>query len=97
MIVKYDNNMDKYLHNEQEIIKKYGRLSKKIIINLSTLYSADNLSLVPDKPPTKRHKLSTGEWAISLSKNWRMKFKPIGGSELKEIKEIVITDIIDYH
>lgn len=97
MKLYYSNTMIKCLKNDYEIKKRFGNLFKRIKVCLSVLIAADNLFMVPDTSPTKRHKLSSGEWSISLNKNWRMIFKARNGSEPKTIDEIEIVDIKDYH
>lgn len=101
MEIKYSNLMAKNLKDERTIKRIYGQLYDKIIHSLSILFLVDNLSLVPDTPPTKRHKLEgnyNGMFAISLSVNYRMIINPLNGdNNLKSITSIEIVDIIDYH
>lgn len=97
MQIKYSNKTDKYLKDEQSINRKYGKFSKNIMVCLSILVVADNLEMVPNEPPLRRHKLSNGNWAIDISKNWRMVIRPIDGTEPREIKTVEIVDIEDYH
>lgn len=102
MIIKYSNNkIEKTLTNPALLKKEYGKLSESIKVVLSILQFADNLDEVPNVPPTKRHKLSgkyLGCWGISISKNWRVIIKPdFQTNDLKDIKEIIIIEIVDYH
>ncbi len=56
----------------------------------------DNLSLVPNAPPTLRHKLSgkyKGMFGISLSANYRMIIKPLNGDD--DLMSITMIEIID--
>lgn len=89
--------MSKQLEDESSINRHYGKMSKSIIVRLSVLMAADNLSKVPDIPPTKRHKLSNGNWSIAISKNWRIIFRPLNGVDPNDIDSIEIVDIEDYH
>lgn len=101
MKIVYGSKVKKYLEDEKSIKRKYGLLSNQIIVALSVLQFSINLSLVPNVPPTRRHKLSgnyEGCWAIDLSKSWRMILKPNSPNlELFQIEEVEIVDICDYH
>ena len=91
------NKLNKYLNDEKCIRKHYGNLSDAITFSISVLVGADCLALVPNVPPTRRHKLSDGNWALDLNKNWRMIIRPLDGDSPENIKSIEIIDIVDYH
>lgn len=102
MVINYLNKkIEKVLSNQALIRREYGKLGDIIPVILSVLEVADNLGEVPDVPPMRRHKLTgqyQGCWGISINKNWRMIIKPNCGERvLKEIKEITIIGIVDYH
>ena len=97
MEVKYSNKISKTLKDENTIKRCYGKLSKNIVTCISVLNFADNLGQVPNVPPTRRHKLSTGNWAIDLSANYRLIVRPLKGENLDEIDSIEIVNIEDYH
>lgn len=97
MEIKFSNKISKYLKDEKTIKKYYGKISRNIIVSLSVLKHADYLSQVPNVPPTRRHKLNNEKWAVDVSANWRLVFKPLNGTDLDDIDSIEIVDIEDYH
>ena len=102
MKVIYENKIGKKLENESSIKKNFGKLAVKIIIRLSLLFAASCLDDVPNIPPTRRHKLIGNYrncWGIEIEKNWRIVVRPNSADcdNLKDIKEITIVDIVDYH
>lgn len=102
MKISYLGKLEKTLANEKAIKKNYGNLADKICIRLSLLQAADNLSDIPNIPPTRRHKLKwqySDCWAIDIEKNWRLVIKPIKSNvdDLDQITEIMIVAIVDYH
>ena len=97
MRIEYSNRISKYIKDESTIIKFYGKLSRSIIVCISVLIAADYLSDVPNVPPTRRHKLNDGTWAIDVSKNWRMIVRPLNGNVPSNIDAIEIVSIEDYH
>lgn len=101
MKLDFSIKMAKYLKDEGQIRKRYGTMAEKIINVISILICSDSLAMVPNVPPTRRHKLK-GKfkdcWSIDISENWRLIIKPVENSEILEhIKEIKILDICDYH
>ena len=89
--------------------RKYGVKMAEVIKNrMAFLEAADNLELVPQHKPYRRHKLR-GEWkghfAIDLIHPFRLIFRnqtpPSSKNDeeidLKKITEIEIIGIIDYH
>lgn len=95
--------LEKILTDERLIKKHYAHVYKPLKIRLSELLAVSNLSLITNLPPPRRHKLSGDYeecWAVDLSKNYRLVFRPIKnqiGCEPYEITKIVIIKIIDYH
>lgn len=91
------------------IAKRYGGLAKRITMRLDLLRQADCLADVPAVPPPRRHPLSgdyQGCFAVDLSGNWRLVFRPDddplpfkddGGLDLTKVKAIKIVDVVDYH
>jgi len=97
MELEYSNKMHKCLKDDKTMRKNYGNLFEKIKVCLSVLEGADTLELVPNTPPTRRHKLTNGNWAVDLSPNWRLIIKPLQGEEPITIRKVEIIDIEDYH
>lgn len=96
------NKLKKAFKSERELNATYGKeLARNILKRISVLECANSLAMVPDVPPTRRHKLTgkfKGCWGIDISKNYRLIIKPIVETEnLSEIKEVDIIDIVDYH
>ena len=102
MKIFFERKLEKKMVNESTIKKNYGKLADKIIVRLSILEAVDCLDDIPNVPPTRRHKLSVNYsncWAIDIDKSWRMILKPVTEylANPKDIKEIIILDITDYH
>ena len=102
MEIRYNNHIAKRLKNRATIQRFYGKeFAEKIGFVLSVLQAADNLAMVPNVPPTRRHKLIGNYqdcWAIDVSKSYRLILRPVGSSIiLEEIVEVIIEDIVDYH
>ena len=104
MKITYKNRrLKKILENERLIKKHYSKLCNKILIRMTELEAVRDLSLISHEPPPRKHRLK-GQYlscyAVDLSGNWRLVFRPIdaqlGNSENK-ITEIIIVEIIDYH
>lgn len=99
MEIVLSNALRKKLKDERTIKKNYPQLKERITFTLSVLAGADNLSLVPNIPPTRRHKLESSEmlWAIDLSRNYRLVVKALNGDEPENINHIELLRIEDYH
>lgn len=96
-----DKSLEKILNNERLIKKHFNQLANKIMMRMSEFKAAKDLSEITHLPPPRRHKLEGYEnvFAVDVSKNFRIKFKSVDSKiiELKEIKEIIILAIEDYH
>ena len=102
MIITYDNKIKKKLENEHSIKKYYGKQSTRIITLISMLQVVTCLDDIPNVPPTRRHKLVNNYkncWGIDVDKNWRMILVPVSNlsEDPKDVKEVIISDIVDYH
>ncbi len=101
--------MKKDMANAAAIGKRYGELAKRIRMRLELLHHVDCLADVPVEPPPRRHMLTgalAGCFAVDLSGNWRLVFRPDhdplplkedGGVDLSKVTAIQIVDVIDYH
>lgn len=93
--------LEKILTNDKLIKQNYNLLYKNIKARLTELLAVDNLSLITHKPPPRRHKLKGYDncYAVDLSRNYRLLFCATNKEiiELKEIKDITIIGIEDYH
>ncbi len=100
-ITYYNNSLRKLLNSEKNIIKKYGKDGRQIILVLQQLRVFENLSEVPTSLPFRRHKLRgnlASCFGVNLFKGMRLILKPLENCErLSEIKSIQIMDIGDYH
>lgn len=104
MEIEYvDKSMMKTLESEQLIRRKHGDIAKKLILRMSDLRVADNLSQITHLPPPRRHKLTgnwEGCWGIDLSKNQRLIIRPVGKfdpDDLATMTKIRVEGIEDYH
>ena len=101
--------LQKILTEPGEIKKAYGTMSKRIAQRMDQLQAAPNLATLQSIPALECHLLSgdrKGEWAISISGNYRMIFEidqdPIPKKDDGTTDSILITDIhiletTDYH
>lgn len=101
-----DQKIRKSLSSEKEANRKYGKsLAEKIFKVIQYLEAAPDLFSVSPAPPIRRHKLEgnyEGHFAVDLTKNIRLIFRPIDSFmkvsyQLNEIKDIYIVAIEDYH
>jgi plasmid maintenance system killer protein len=109
MEIEYDsNNLRKKLSSATEIKKAYGTMAQKISQRLAEIRASPNLSVLMTIPAANCHALinRNGDWALSISGNYRLIFKiannPIPKKEDDGIDTIKVTDIIimgteDYH
>ncbi len=110
MEITYKNNkLKKTLTNDNELIKTYNVLAKKIKERRVDLELVDNLGVISKMPAWRLHFYSgdrKGEWSIDIFKNWRIIFEidqePIPkledeGVNLSEVTAIKIVSIEDPH
>ena len=97
----------KTLQFESSIQKAYGALAKNLMMRLSELKAARNLSEMPDcahlHPLTRDRK---GQISVRIKENWSLVFTPDmdeipllsdGGVDLARIDAIMIVEVVDYH
>jgi len=110
MKIEYKNNkLKKQFGNAFEIKKAFGEMAKKIAVRLSEIVAAPNLAVLIQLPGPKCHALQgerSGEWAVSISPNYRLIFEidhnpiplnPDSSVNTKSITDILIIGIDDYH
>lgn len=99
MNISYSNKIKKKICDDYHISKNFDSktgIAIKMVISLLT--RAQYLDDIPNVPPTRRHKLTDGNWAIDVSKNYRMILNNGSDSDdPKEIDTIIVSDICDYH
>ncbi len=98
----------KQLTSSKAMRKAFGNRAPALQRRLAILMAADCLADVPPTPPERCHPLK-GRWAgcfaVDISANWRIVFRPIhdppllpdGGPDVKRITAIEIVAITDYH
>ena len=103
------NRLKKVFNDEQELIRVYGRNSKKIKLRMNVLRSAVSLAAVPVKPPDRCHKLKAGrldQFAVDLIHPHRLVFEPSenplprkdnGEIDKERVVSITIIEVVDYH
>ena len=79
------------------------------MMRMAVLRAIQNLALVPETPPDRRHKLSgdrDGQFAVDLVHPYRLVFEaghdPVprnddGGIDTGQVTAIRILDVVDYH
>ena len=99
MEILYSNKIKKKICDDYHISKNFdNKIGKTIKIVISLLQNSKSLKEIPNVPPTRRHKLSDGRYAIDVSKNYRIIIKSnIITNDLGLINSIIIDDICDYH
>jgi plasmid maintenance system killer protein len=101
MHIELSSKMEKFISTDSDRAKHFGKLAKNIRFCLSVMCGADSLEEVPNVPPTRRHKLKglyAGCWGLDLGKSWRMIIRPNPPETApKNVKSIVVIDIVDYH
>lgn len=102
-----DKKLAKLLTEPQKLKGRYNpAVAKAIIKKVSTLGASKSLAVYRNHDI--RLELLKGEftrYSVHLSANWRMIFRPKepiprtpdGGVAEKEVKKIVILDVVDYH
>lgn len=113
MLISFRNSrLDKLINSQVELVKSFGqKVAKAIILRRDLLHAVNNLSQVPHTPPEKLHELKgnrKGQFAVYTAPNSgvRVVFKPDhdpvpthphGGIDRKQVTDIVIWEIGDYH
>lgn len=104
-----NRKLAKTLTDPISLTKSYGSLAKKIHQRLIELGDAENLEVMKTILAARCHELGgtrKGEFAITVSANYRLIFEPHhqpvprkqdGGLNWKEITEIQINEVTDYH
>lgn len=105
-IIFADRKLEKYANDYKLAQRKLGALQAELYQKrLNDLYDAESFEALPDLPG-HHHPLSenrSGEWACSLEQPTRLVYAPIsegenkGSIELKELKELTVLEITDYH
>ncbi len=96
--------------SKKESTKKWGvSLSKRVRQRLAELDAAETLADMSRLPPARCHELSgarKGQFSVDVSVNFRLIFKPDcvpvpkkedGGIDLRNVFEIKVIEIEDYH
>jgi len=101
--------LEKQLTVARELKKTYGSMAKKVNQRMKELEAADNLEVFMTIPAARCHKLKgdrEGEYAVSISGNYRLIFRPdhdpVPRKGDQSIDAIRVTDIQimgteDYH
>lgn len=110
MEIKYKNRkLKKQLTDSKELLKAFGKVSKKLSRRITNLQNASCLADIQKIPAANCHELMgnrKGEFAIDISPNYRLIFepdedplplKPDGGLAWEQITKIKINEIEDYH
>lgn len=91
------------------IKQAFGTMAKKVQSRLDEMIAAPNLEILMQIPAANCHPLSgdkNGEWALTISANYRMIFEinhdPVPRKRTGEIETMKVTDLgiietIDYH
>ena len=97
--------LEKQLTDERQMKQAYGDLAGRLKLRLDLLRAVNTLADVSHQPPPRRHKLEPpweGHYAVDISGNWRLIFRPVGmagkdHADLQNISAVEITKIVDYH
>lgn len=105
-IIFADRKLEKYAHDYKLAQRKLGCLQAKLFQQrLNDLYDAESFEVLPHLPG-HHHPLTenrAGQWSCSLEQPTRLVYAPIlegennGSIELKELKELSVIEITDYH
>jgi proteic killer suppression protein len=109
MEIQFSNRkLQKIFGSEKELQRKYGMKARKIMMRMQVLKHARTLAEVPYLPPDRRHELKgelKGTFAVDITGNERLIFKPLGnpprredgGIDLSRVDGVEILDVGDYH
>jgi proteic killer suppression protein len=101
--------LQRRLSDEAQIMKGFGDRGRRLMRRLDVLRTASCLADVPHVPPIRRHALSgdwAGHFAVDITGNWRLIFRPLSGAtpatrggavDLATVTAIEIVAIKDYH
>lgn len=101
--------LEKQLSDEAQIRRAFGERGRPLMMRLDLLRAASCLADVPHTRPTRRHALIgrwAGHYAVDLTANWRLIFRPLGTPvpvesgdtvDLAAVTAIEIVAIEDYH
>jgi proteic killer suppression protein len=103
------NKLQKQISNASEIKRAFGTRAKNVSLRLDEIKAADNMAVLKSIPTANLHPLTAnrnGQWAIDVSRNFRMVLEidqdpiPIdieGIIILEEVIKVLIIEIVDYH
>jgi plasmid maintenance system killer protein len=109
MNIRFKNNrLQKQCSNASEMKRAFGINAVKVSRRLTEMKQADNLKVLMQLPAAECHPLTgdrKGQWAVSISRNFRVLFEldenpiPYDGNEisLSNVRSLRIIDIEDYH
>ena len=104
--VAESRKLDKILNDPRLLVKSFGHdRAKRIQMRLDEFDAANTLQQIPSDPPPRCHRLHNnleGEFAVDVSKNFRIIFEGYDKNdqlsvEKSEIVTVQITQIEDYH
>lgn len=92
------------------MVKRYGdRMARSVQNRMGVLRHAKTLSMVPTRPPERRHLLTVdrkGQYAVDLVHPYRLIFEPShdpiplhddGSIDTDQVTAITIVEVTDYH
>lgn len=103
------NKLQKQLSSASEIKKNFGVNAKRVASRMDEIAASPNLAILMQIPAANCHPLTgdrNGEWALDVSKNFRLIFEiahdPVPKEDNGSIDTIMVTDIKiveigDYH
>lgn len=104
MYIKFINNKIKKLCEDYHFaqIKLGNSTAKKLFQRIAEIRAADNISVLKSIPGPRCHLLTNnrqGQFAVDLKHPKRLIFLPIYEGEMieKQVKDVLIIDIVDYH
>ncbi|MGL4595968.1 MAG: killer suppression protein HigA, partial [Bacteroidia bacterium] len=83
------NKLERTFSSPKEIMKAYGTRARKVNQRLSELKAAPNLKEMKNFPQANCHRLSTGNFAVDISANYRIVFEIDESLPLSDIGELV--------
>ena len=98
--------LEKSLTDPTVMAKTYGTRAKRVNQRMLEIKASSSLAVLMSIPAANCHQLSTGQFALDVSKNYRMIIEPAshpiplkgeGGIDCVEVTVIAIIEIKDYH